>query len=94
MKIVIAYDIIETKTRNKIIEILFDFGFERVQNSIFIGEINKKKLKKIINLSEKLINRKEDSLYFFNLNKEEFNKSEFLGKIINVKYLNKNVLVL
>lgn len=92
MKILVAYDIIQTKTRNKIIDVLFDYGFERVQNSIFIGEIKIKKLKKIIKLTEKIIDKKEDSLYFFRLNKEEFDKSEFLGKILNIRYLNEEVL--
>lgn len=94
MKILIAYDIIQNKNRNKIIDILFDYGFERVQGSIFIGEIKNKKLKRLIHLASKVIDIKEDSLYFFHLNKEEFDESKFLGKILNIRYLNEEIIFL
>lgn len=92
MKILIAYDIIQNKNRNKIIDILFDYGFERVQGSIFIGEIKNKKLKRLIYLTSEIIDIKEDSLYFFHLNKEEFHQSKFLGKILNIRYLNEEII--
>ncbi len=92
MKIIITYDIIDTRIRNKIIDILNDFGFERVQFSVFLGDLNKKKFKKIVTLLEDCMNKTEDSIYFFYLCEKDFNKSDFLGKSINKKYINNEVI--
>lgn len=92
MIILITYDIIDTKIRNKLIDFLFDFGFKRIQYSVFLGEISLKKIKKLISISESLINKKEDSLYFFYICEEDFKKGIFLGKSINTQYLNKNII--
>lgn len=43
MKLLICYDIIKNNTRNNIVNLLFDFGFQRLQFSVFLGEISKKK---------------------------------------------------
>lgn len=92
MKILVTYDIIDTKIRNRLIDELFNFGFERLQYSIFLGEINSKKIRKLVNSSEKIINKKEDSLYFFSLCEEDFKRGIFLGKAINKKYIDYDIL--
>lgn len=93
MKILIFYDIIENKTRNHIIDLLFDFNFQRIQFSVFLGEISKKKLKKLFNNINQIINSNEDSLYIFNLCEKDFNNCLFLGKIINKQFFNDNFLI-
>jgi len=35
-----AYDIVENSIRNKLIDVLFYYGMERIQYSVFIGHIN------------------------------------------------------
>lgn len=67
MKILIFYDIIETNIRNQVIDILFTAGFERVQFSVFLGEVSKKKKKILTKKLCNTIDQKQDSLYIFDL---------------------------
>ena len=43
MKIIIAYDIIDNKIRNNIIEILLEMGLIRIQNPYFLEKSKRKK---------------------------------------------------
>lgn len=43
MKLLICYDIIKNNTRNNIVNLLFDFGFQRLQFSVFWVKFRKKK---------------------------------------------------
>lgn len=92
MKIMIAYDIKKNKIRNGVIDILLDYSFIRIQKSVFIGEADKNKLKKILYLLRDTINRKEDSLYIFNICDKDFNNAQFLGKIINSRFINEEII--
>jgi len=38
--VLVAYDIVDNPIRNKLIDVLFYYGMERVQYSVFIGHIN------------------------------------------------------
>ena len=67
MKVIIAYDIIENGVRNRIIEVLLEEGMMRIQKSVFFGEINEKKIKKLVKRVEGIIDKEIDSLYFFKL---------------------------
>ncbi len=93
MKILIFYDIVETSIRNRVIELLFDYGFQRVQFSVFMGEISKKKIKRLTGNIHSVIDSKVDSLYIFNLCEKDFNNCLFLGKIINKQFMNNNFLI-
>ena len=66
MKVIIAYDIIENGVRNRIIEVLLEEGMMRIQKSVFFGEINEKKIKKLVKRVEGIIDKEIDSLYFLN----------------------------
>lgn len=89
MKILIFYDIIETNIRNKVIDILFDSGFERVQFSV----ISKKKKKRLTEKLYSSIDKDRDSLYIFNLCEVDFKNCLFLGKIINKQFFNNDFIV-
>lgn len=93
MKILIFYDIIETNIRNKVIDILFDLGFKRVQFSVFLGEISKKKKKRLTEKLYSSIDKDRDSLYIFNLCEVDFKNCLFLGKIINKQFFNNDFIV-
>ena len=93
MKILVFYDIIENKTRNKIIRYLFNLGFQRIQFSVFLGDISKKKFKNLSLNINKIIDSKKDSVYIFNLCEKDFNKCVFLGKIINKEFFNSSFLI-
>lgn len=87
MKLLVCYDIIETNARNEIVDLLFDFGFKRLQYSVFLGELSRKRLDKFIKYVNQFIDTKEDSFYIFNFSEKDFNKSVFLGKISTEKTL-------
>ncbi|WP_462350722.1 CRISPR-associated endonuclease Cas2 [Fusobacterium varium] len=93
MKLLVCYDIIKNNTRNNIVNLLFDFGFQRLQFSVFLGEISKKKIKKLLKQTQQIINNNEDSLYIFNLCEKDFNNCLFLGKITGKQFFNNNFLL-
>ena len=45
MKLLVFYDIVETRNRNNIVYALESYGFYRVQKSVFMGNINENKYK-------------------------------------------------
>ena len=85
MKMLITYDIVSTKIRNRLIDKLFDYGFQRIQNSIFIGDISSKKIDKFVKNIEEIIKLWEDSVYLFSICEEDFKNGIFLGKFIENK---------
>ena len=89
----ITYDIVSTKIRNRLIDKLFDYGFQRIQNSIFIGDISSKKIDKFVKNIEEIIKLREDSVYLFSICEEDFKNGIFLGKFIeNKKYIDSEVI--
>lgn len=94
MKVIIAYDIIENKIRNRVIEILLEEGLLRIQKSVFFGEINKKKIKRLVKRVEKTIDKGIDSLYFFKLCEKDFSKINYFGKNIEFHYFNKDFFIM
>lgn len=41
MDILIFYDIVDTRVRNQLIELLLSYSFVRVQYSVFLGKVTK-----------------------------------------------------
>ncbi len=66
MFIIISYDIVDDEKRNKIANILKDYG-RRIQYSVFECDINEKLFQELINKIKKAINEDEDSVIFFPL---------------------------
>ena len=66
MKYLITYDIENNKRRKKVSDELEAYGY-RVNFSVFECELNKTKMKKLIQKLEELIDKKKDSLRFYHL---------------------------
>lgn len=94
MKILVFYDIIENKIRNRIINLLFDFGFQRIQFSTFLGDLSEEKLKKLYLSAKEIINEDRDSMYIFNICEKDFNNCIFLGKNVDKDFWDTPFLVL
>ena len=94
MKVIIAYDIIENGVRNRIIEVLLEEGMMRIQKSVFFGEINEKKIKKLVKRLEGIIDKEIDSLYFFKLCEKDFSKVNYFGKNIEFHFFNKDFFII
>ena len=71
---VVAYDIKDTKRRNKISSILQEYGF-RVNYSVFELKIDSKSLKELLKRLLLEVSKKEDSIRFYNLTQKEINNS-------------------
>ena len=71
---VVAYDIKDSKRRKKIASILEEYGF-RVNYSVFELKIDKKKLNELLKKLIFEINKKEDSVRFYNLTQKEIKNS-------------------
>jgi len=78
--IVIAYDIPVDKRRNKIASVLKDYGV-RVQYSVFECKLRPEDFLKLKNALEKIVNKKEDRLYFYKLCEECYKKIVRKGSV-------------
>jgi len=52
----VVYDISKDRTRTKIADRCLDFGLQRVQKSVFLGEIPPNRVEEIIQFSKELLN--------------------------------------
>ncbi|MGL6101001.1 MAG: CRISPR-associated endonuclease Cas2 [Fusobacteriaceae bacterium] len=94
IKIIISYDIVENKRREEIIMTLQNYGFIRVQKSVFLGEIDKNKLSKIVlDLSEIIIEQK-DSLCILRICEGCYNRGIFSSKDSSYKIISEEFLLL
>ncbi|WP_418179153.1 CRISPR-associated endonuclease Cas2 [Aliarcobacter lanthieri] len=66
MKYLVTYDIENNKRRKKLSDELEAYGY-RVNYSVFECELNKTKLKKLIQKIEELVDKKSDSVRFYHL---------------------------
>ena len=66
MFVVVSYDIVNNNKRNKVSELLLDYG-RRVQKSVFECELDEKKLDEMIKEAIGYINQEEDSLRIYHL---------------------------
>ncbi len=75
----LIYDITDDRKRREIIKIAQKYGLYRVQKSVFLGNIEKDKLDKVIAESKKAIDLKEDSVYIFPVCDADYKKATLLG---------------
>lgn len=69
MFVVVSYDIVDDRRRNRLAKVLQDYG-HRVQKSVFECELNETLFLKMRKRLESLINREEDSIrYYFLCNR-------------------------
>lgn len=87
MKIIVTYDIIKNKIRGEIADILFFYGLLRVQNSVFFGDIKKRKIKNLVKRIKSIELEEEDSIYIFKVCEKDFKNINFFGKSINLYYI-------
>jgi len=69
MYILVSYDIVQDKTRNKVSKLLEDFGV-RIQKSVFECDLNDLQFSKLKKGVEKLIDKKADRVRYYSLCKQ------------------------
>jgi len=77
-KVIVTYDIEKDKKRNKIFELLKDYG-RHVQFSVFELEIEIKDLNFLTNKIKSTIDRKKDSVKIYFLSEQKKNYCKELG---------------
>ena len=84
----IVYDISENKIRKKVSDKAIAEGLHRVQNSVFLGNIENNQIDEIVIYCENLIDKKTDSVYIFPMCQEDFQKVELIGKAFDKAMVN------
>ena len=79
MLVVISYDIPVDRRRNKVAKILTDYG-DRVQYSVFEGDLTVKQINQLWQELEKVIAPEEDSLRLYRLCGECAPRVKILGQ--------------
>jgi len=64
MHIIVSYDIVDNKIRNKVMKLLKDFG-NHVQYSVFECDLNEDQFNRMKQGIEALINKKEDRVRYY-----------------------------
>ena len=81
MFVIVSYDIVDDSKRNKIADILLDYG-KRVQKSVFECDLNEKNLKQMIKEILMCVNLEKDSLRVYYLCSDCYEKIEYYGRQI------------
>lgn len=85
MLLFIMYDIEDNKIRKQVADYLQAKGLQRVQKSVFFGEINRKYQEEIHDVLVEIRNsyENEDSLLIVPIAEDEFRKLQMIGKEVN-----------
>lgn len=75
---VVAYDITNTRRRNRLSRWLLNFAY-RVQYSLFEMNIDESTMKVVLEGIERHLNKKEDSVIIYELDSEDWKKKILLG---------------
>lgn len=75
----VVYDISDDKTRTKVSDRCLDFGLQRVQKSVFLGEVDSNRVEEIELFSRELLDLETDSVYIFPMCRDDFDKVRLVG---------------
>lgn len=85
------YDIVEDKPRKRLADKAIEQGLERVQKSVFLGNIDKNLIDELVVFSEEIINPDDDSVYVFPMCQEDFKKIELIGQAFDKAMVNDEI---
>ncbi len=88
----VVYDISDDKTRTKVARRCLDFGLYRVQESVFLGDIDPLRVEEIDLFSRELMDLQTDSVYIFPMCREDFDKVRVVGQGFDRKLVADDIL--
>ena len=91
MLVWVIYDISEDKPRKKLADKAIEQGLERVQKSVFLGNIDLNLIDELVVYAEEQIDLDNDSVYIFPMCQEDFKKIELLGEAFNKAMVNNEI---
>ena len=74
------YDIQNDKKRKEVIKIAQANGLIRVQKSVFVGDVNKRRIDLLTNASKKVIDKNTDSIFIFPIAQDDYDKLVMIGR--------------
>ncbi len=80
MLIWVIYDISSDKDRTKIAKRCQEFGLQRIQKSVFLGDLPPQRADEIAEFSRELINEKTDAVFILPCCEADFEKRIVVGK--------------
>lgn len=81
------YDIRKNKTRNNLAKFCLEMGMERVQLSVFVGDLERSSMDSIKIFADSTIDKEKDSVYIFPMSKDEFKDTVLLGQAFDKKMI-------
>jgi len=78
MRYLVAYDITDDRTRDRLAKILLDFG-KRLQESLFLCEIDPDQKAKLLERAKKVVNPIEDKLHLIPICNQCWENVEAIG---------------
>jgi len=88
----VIYDISKDRTRTKIADRCLDLGLQRVQKSVFLGEIPPNRVEEILLFSQELLDLKKDAVYIFPMCRDDFAKVRIVGQGFDKKLVADEIL--
>lgn len=76
----VVYDISNDRTRSKIADRCLDFGLQRVQKSVYLGDLELNRVDEVVEFSRELLDLETDSVYVFPMCREDFDKVRIVGQ--------------
>ncbi|MFW6414083.1 MAG: CRISPR-associated endonuclease Cas2 [Verrucomicrobiota bacterium] len=80
MLIWVIYDITEDRDRTKIAKRCIEYGLQRVQKSVFLGDMPPHCADEIAEFSKELIDQDTDAVFILPCCEEDFSKRRVVGK--------------
>ena len=68
------------KKRKEVIKIAQANGLTRVQKSVFVGDVNKRRIDLLTNASKKVIDKNTDSIFIFPIAQDDYDKLVMIGR--------------
>jgi CRISPR-associated protein Cas2 len=76
----VVYDISKDRTRTKVAKRCLDFGLNRVQKSVFLGDLPSNRIDEILLFSRELLDLETDSVYIFPMCRPDFDRVRIVGQ--------------
>ena len=91
MLVWVIYDISKDKPRKRLADKAIEQGLERVQKSVFLGNIDQNLIDELVIYAEEQINVDNDSVYVFPMCQEDFKKIELIGEAFDKAMVNNKI---
>jgi len=91
MLVWVIYDISKDKPRKRLADKAIEQGLERVQKSVFLGNIDKNLIDELVIYAEEQINLDSDSVYVFPMCQEDFKKIKLIGEAFDKAMVNNQI---